>query len=412
MKKIGISFVGFFLLFSAFVGISYGAPKEFQVGCNLMLSGPAAFIGIATKQTLEHAAEVINQEGFTVQGEKYVIKPAYYDSKYIPSEAVLNLEKMLTGGIKFVYSQGSGVTVPLVEKTTAAKVFMMASCSGSHHLTSPKYPYSFRVLPCNEAAFAMYPWLMKAYPQVKNVAHLNPSDEAGFTESETRVKCAKNTGFKNVANEYFKRGATDFYPVATRIVATKPDLIDFGGTGGRDQGLLAKSLREVGYKGIIAISYSDPGALIKFVGTGAEGVLLPNTVAEPTNAKQQELHDWYVKKYGPPVPGILYDAWDPLFILIEAVKKANSFDPVKVAEAFRTVAWDSPFGTMTMGMESLYGLKSSVCRPIPMGIVKNGKLTHLATLPWPSDEMIKKLHADERKATPRCKAGGRLIFRG
>jgi branched-chain amino acid transport system substrate-binding protein len=87
-----------------------------------MLSGPAAFIGIATKQAVDQAAEVINKEGFVVQGEKYTVKPVYYDSKYIPAEAVLNLEKMLTGGIRFVFSQGSGVTVPLVEKTTAAKV--------------------------------------------------------------------------------------------------------------------------------------------------------------------------------------------------------------------------------------------------------------------------------------------------
>jgi len=394
MKKLISSLAGFFLVFVAFLGISQAAPKEFEVGCNFMLSGPAAFIGIATKQAVDHAAEVINKEGFIVQGEKYTVKPVYYDSKYIPAEAVLNLEKMLTGGIKFVFSQGSGVTVPLVEKTTAAKVFMMASCSGSHHLTSPKYPYSFRSLPCNEAAFAMYPWMVKAYPQIKNVAHVNPSDEAGYTESETRVKSAKNVGFKNVINEYFKRGATDFYPVATRIVASNPDFIDFGGTAGRDQGLLAKALRESGYKGIIAISYSDPGALIKVVGSGAEGVLLPNTVAEPQDPKQQELHDWYVKKYGPPVPGILYEMWDPLFVLVEAVKKANSFDPVKVAEAFRTVRWNSVFGPLYVGMESLYGLKSTFCRPIPMGIVKSGELKHLATLPWPSDEEIRKLNAD------------------
>jgi hypothetical protein len=86
--------------------------------------------------------------------------------------------------------------------------------------------------------------------------------------------------------------------------------------------------------------------------------------------------------------------WDPLFVLIEAVKKANSFDPVKVAEAFRTIRWDSVFGPMYVGMEAIYGLKSTFCRPIPMGIVKSGELKHFATLPWPSDEEIKKLNAD------------------
>jgi ABC-type branched-subunit amino acid transport system substrate-binding protein len=116
---------------------------------------------------MDHAVELINKDGFMVQGEKYTVKPIYYDNKYIPAEAVLNLEKMLSGGIKFIHSMGSGVTVPLVEKTTAAKVFMMAGCSGSHHLTNPKYPYTFRVVPTNEAAFAMYPWWLKHIPRSK-----------------------------------------------------------------------------------------------------------------------------------------------------------------------------------------------------------------------------------------------------
>jgi branched-chain amino acid transport system substrate-binding protein len=395
MKKSKIVLVGLFLVLLAFIGTSHAAPKEFIIGCNLVLSGPGADGGIAVQRAIERAVEIINKEGFVVQGEKYIVKPVFYDSKYVPAESVMNLEKMLAADIKFIYSMGSGVTVPLVEKTTSAKVFMMASCSGGDHLTNPKYPYSFRIYPTTEAAFAIYPWLAKTYPQIKKVAHVNPSDEAGFTESATRRKCAKNVGFENVIDEYYKRGATDFYPVATRVVATNPDLIDFGGTAGRDQGLLAKALREVGYKGMIAVFYSNPGVFSKIAGPeNAEGALFPNSVAEPQTPGQKEAHDWYVSRYGEPVPGMFYDNVDPLFMLVEALKKADSFDTGKVSEAFRTVEWDSIFGPAYIGMESLYGIKSSLCRPIPTGVYKDGALRHLATLPWPSPEEIKKLNAD------------------
>ena len=50
---------------------------------------------------------------------------------------------------------------------------------------------------------------------------------------------AEKNGFTNTANEFFKRGAADFYPVATRLAAANPDLIDFGGSIGRDQSLWA-----------------------------------------------------------------------------------------------------------------------------------------------------------------------------
>lgn len=395
MKKLMIGVVGFFLVFPVSLGTSRAAPKEFVVGCNFVLSGPGANMGITATRGLEHTVEVVNKEGFTVQGEKYILKPVIYDSKYAPAEAVLNLEKMMTQGIKFIYSQGSGVTVPLVEKTTAAKSMLISSCSGGRDFTDPKYPYSFRTLPCNETAFATYPWLVKAYPQVKAVGHVNPSDEAGYIESETRLKVAKNVGLKNVANEFFKRGATDFYPVATRVIATKPDLLDFGGTVGRDMGLLVKAFREVGYKGMFMIGYIDAGPFLQVAGAeNAEGVILSNTVTDPTNPKQQEATDWWVKKYGAPVMGTFFHEWDTLFFLIEAVKKANSLDPVKVSEAFRTIRWDSLFGPLYIGMESYYGIKCTFCRSIPLGTVKNGKPAHLANVPWPSDEQIRILNAD------------------
>jgi hypothetical protein len=38
-------------------------------------------------------------------------------------------------------------------------------------------------------------------------------DKAGFTESEDHRMIVEKNGFASVANEYFKRGSTDFYPV-------------------------------------------------------------------------------------------------------------------------------------------------------------------------------------------------------
>ena len=109
----------------------------------------------------------------------------------------------------------------------------------------------------------MYPWLRATYKDVQKIGHMNPSDEAGFTESEDRRMIAEKNGFTNVANEFFKRGSTDFYPVATRLATAKPDLIDFGGSIGRDQSLGCKALRELGYKGKIMLGYSDVKSFVE-----------------------------------------------------------------------------------------------------------------------------------------------------
>ena len=53
-----------------------------------------------------------------------------------------------------------------------------------------------RVQPTNETAYAVYPWLKTAYPDVKRVANMGPSDEAGFTETEDRRMIAGKNGFR------------------------------------------------------------------------------------------------------------------------------------------------------------------------------------------------------------------------
>jgi branched-chain amino acid transport system substrate-binding protein len=358
--------------------------KTVVLGCSIPLSGPAAPTGITTQRTVEHAAELINAKGIMVGGDRYTMVPQFYDNKYVPAEAVTVVEKMLADNVKYLFSSGSGNSVPVVEKTTQAKVLQLSGASGKEHLTGPKFPYSFRVQPCNETAYAVYPWMRTTYGDMKRVAHMNPSDEAGFTESEDRRMIAERNGFTNVGNEYFKRGSTDMYPVATRLVGFKPDLIDFGGTIGRDQGLACKALRELGYEGHILLGYSDAKSFVDIAGPdAAEGTLLFDTLADPQTAEQKELVDWWLKKYGPPFPSYAFLMWDWPFILADGMRKAQSVDPVVVAEALRTTVHQGIFGEERFGMKSVYGIDSSLTRQIPMATIKNGKPTNLAIIDWP-----------------------------
>jgi branched-chain amino acid transport system substrate-binding protein len=372
------------LLVGLQVRIGRAADKTVVLGCSIPLSGPAAPTGITTQRTVEHAVEMINAKGIQIGDDRYTLVTEFYDNKYVPAEAVTVVEKMLADGVRYLFSTGSGNSVPVVEKTTAAKVLQMSGASGKNHLTAPQFPYSFRVQPTNETAYAVYPWVKTTYTNVKRVAHMNPSDEAGFTESEDRRMIAERNGFTNVGNEYFKRGSTDMYPVATRLVGFNPDMIDFGGTIGRDQGLACKALRELGYTGHILLGYSDAKSFVDIAGPeAAEGTLLFDTLAEPQTPEQKDIYDWWIKKYGPPFPSYAYLMWDWPFILAAAMRKAQSVDPVVVAEAMRTTTYHGIFGEERFGMKSVYGLDCSLTRQIPMAIIKAGKPAFLAVIDWP-----------------------------
>ena len=358
--------------------------KEITIGVSIPLTGPGAATGITTQRTLEHGVELINADGIQIGPDSYTLKLAFYDNKYVPAEAVTIVEKVLADGVRFLISLGSGNSVPVVAKTTAVHALQLSYASGKGHLTAPEFPLSFRVAPTNETAYAVYPWLRTEYKDVQKVGHMNPSDEAGFTESEDRRMIAEKNGFSNVANEFFKRGSTDFYPVATRLVGANPDLIDFGGTIGRDQSLGCKALRELGYKGRIMIGYSDAKSFVEVAGPeAAEGTLLFDTLVDPQNAQQKELQEWWLKKYGPPFPTFAFSVWDTPFILALGMKQAQSADPVKIAEALRGAHWEGLYGPEAFGMKSIYGIDTTITRAIPMAVIKGGKPTQLAVVTWP-----------------------------
>ncbi len=363
---------------------AHAEAKEVVVGVSIPLTGPGAATGITTQRTLEHAAELINADGIQVGSDRYTLRLSFYDNKYVPAEAVTVVEKLLADGVRFLISLGSGNSVPVVAKTTAVRCLQLSYASGKGHLTAPEFPLSFRVAPTNETAYAVYPWLRTTYKDVQKVGHMNPSDEAGFTESEDRRMIAEKNGFTNVANEYFKRGSTDFYPVATRLVAANPDLIDFGGTIGRDQSLGCKALRELGYKGKIMLGYSDAKSFVEVAGAdAAEGTLLFDTLVDPQNPQQKELQEWWLKKYGPPFPTFAFSVWDTPFILAMGMKKAQSADPVKIADALRGAHWDGLYGPEAFGMKSVYGIDTTITRAIPMAEIKGGNPTQLAVVTWP-----------------------------
>jgi branched-chain amino acid transport system substrate-binding protein len=372
-------------LTSPFVARSaFAAEKDLAIGVSIPLTGPGAATGITTQRTLEHGVETINAQALTVGGDVYKLKMSFYDNKYVPAEAVTIVEKLLADGTRFLISLGSGNSVPVVAKTTAVKCLQMSYASGKGHLTAPEFPLSFRVAPTNETAWAVYPWLRKTFPNVQKVGHMNPSDEAGFTESEDRRMIAEKNGFTNIANEFFKRGAADFYPVATRLAAANPDLIDFGGSIGRDQALGCKALRELGYKGMIMLGYSDVKSFVEVATPeAAEGTILFDTLVDPQNDAQKELQKWWLDKYGTPFPTFAYSVWDTPFILAEGIRKAKSVDPEAIANAMHGMSWVGLYGPEAFGMKSVYGIDSTITRAIPMAQVKGGKPVQLAMVEWP-----------------------------
>jgi len=67
------------------------------------------------------------------------------------------------------------------------------------------------------------------------------------------------------------------------------------------------------------------------------------------------------------------------------MRKAQSADPVAVAKAMTGMEWDGLYGKARFGMKSIYGIDTTITRPLPMAIVKGGKPVHLDFVSWPAN---------------------------
>ena len=90
--------------------------------------GPGAATGITTQRTLEHGVELVNAEGIVIGSDRYTLKLAFYDNKYVPAEAVTVVEKLLADGVRFL------------------PVAMERDCEACHSLVYDKVGATFRTL--------------------------------------------------------------------------------------------------------------------------------------------------------------------------------------------------------------------------------------------------------------------------
>src|SRR5205807_2614260 len=105
-------------------------------------------------------------------------------------------------------------------------------------------------------------------------------DKVKYIIGNAVVKALKGLGFEVVADEYYERGTKDFYPILTKLLASKPDMLDVAAAPAGEGGLILKQARELGFKGAKGwTAGTNPFTIIGVAGKeAAEGVWSPTNI--------------------------------------------------------------------------------------------------------------------------------------
>src|SRR5256885_10798665 len=194
--------------------------------------------------------EINKAGGCRVGNDVYHINLARYDDRARAADAATAANKLVfQDKVKFIIGNAVGATCNAVQTVPEPeKVLFSFVCWGTSNL-GPDKPYSFRAMLSQwEVAEPFYRWVKEKHSAVKRVALISPNDTSGKDTNTAVGKALKGLGFEVAADEYYERGPKDFYPILTKILATKPDMPDAAAAPAGEGGLILKPARALASK--------------------------------------------------------------------------------------------------------------------------------------------------------------------
>ena len=350
-------------------GSTDAAPKTLVFGVSTSLSGASAPTGRGMLRAVELASEDINAAGGIKAGnDTYTLKLIVYDNKYDTREAVSIANKLIFNDrVQHMITSGGTTVIAVDPIVTENRVFNFAYAYGGKKATNPGAPYTFRTITEPAQAFAtLMPWVAKKYG-LRTLAITSTDDETGLIQAEDSEREAKQLGLTITDKAFAPRGTADFTPMLTRLIAKKPDAIDFGSWAGSDGPVICKQAKELGYKGLYIFSYSQSTpTFLKVAPDCADGALFFQLYAKAPTPLAERVAKRYEEKYKEKFDPLVWRNYDVLWVLKRAIEMAGTVDPTKLKDVMKDVHIDGVFGTTRIGGKSYYGIDCQFLFAIPV----------------------------------------------
>ena len=363
--------------------------KTLKIGVIYGLTGPGSQMQLAKRDTVLMCADWINEKGgVTVNGEQYLIECIVEDNNNTPPGSITAATKLVhQDQVKFILGCVVPVQVDAVASVTEPnKVLYVAERTDIVH---PDRPYSFTP----NYGFAsplpgLYGALLELYPGVKKIAYIVEDEPGARIVGELSQNIAKGHGLTVMEPQIHPWEAPEFYPQWTKIIGEKPDAVDQGLKMPDSTAACVRQGRELGYEGpIIAAIPGDPHLIINMIGKefatdfiyaafDVYGPEAPPMVKEIV-ALWDSIHDEPFDADSP-------ESWDTLWVLVQAIEKAQSLDPTVVAQTWEKMdTFQSTKGTGRMGGAQVFGINHMGFSPCPVIRLQNGEIEFIKWFdPW------------------------------
>jgi branched-chain amino acid transport system substrate-binding protein len=365
------------------------ADNVLKIGVLGVMSGPDASWGLVSKYSAEAGAAMFNEAGgIDIGGQKYKIEIVSIDDKADPKLAVTGAQRLiLKDKVHYIIGPNVDSTIASAQPIAEQNHAMTVSYSFTRSLFSPPHTNTvLGIIPGYQTGPVVFKYLQQN-KGLKSVAFLVVNTAEGLKQRDESVAAAKQLGIAIASSEdTYEAGATDFFPVVSKVVKGNPDLIVLSGVAPADAPKLIKTARELGYKGLLeAETAQDINILNQGAGAAANGFISLGGASTPEirSAYMDEFTKHYLKVAGEWNDEAGTKAY-ALEMIVRTLQKAGkpAIDDIDVfKKAMPDFAIDNPFLKEKTALryvgEGYFQQKRQIGLPMVINSVQDGKFQTL-----------------------------------
>jgi branched-chain amino acid transport system substrate-binding protein len=317
-----------------------------RIGHAAPLTGSIAHLGKDNENGARLAVEEINTHGLTIDGQKIQLELDAQDDAGDPKTGTQVAQKLVDDHVVAVVGHlNSGVSIPASKIYSDAGIVQISPSSTNPAYTQQGFKTTFRVVATDaQQGPALAGYAIKELG-AKRIAVVDDATAYGKGLADEFAKTAQASGATIVAREATNDQATDFRAILTKIKSVQPDVIMYGGmdaTGGP----FTKQAAELGIKAKIL---GGDGVCTDKVGELA-GSAVQNLVCSEAGLalskmdKGADFEKKYEDRFHTPVQIYAPFTYDAVYVIVDAMKRANSIDAPKVLGAMPSTDYNGLIG--------------------------------------------------------------------
>ena len=331
------------------------AAETLKIAAILQLSGPFALQGEETGKQFRAMADLVNARGGLYDGRQ--IEIVALDGKGTPQDSLVALNQAIDRQIRYVVSQQSSVVHALndaISKHNARnpdrRMLLLISDARDPALTEAKCSFwNFRFHYHADTEVNFLTDYLARQQSVRKVYLMNQDYAWGHAVAHASRELARKRGdIQIVGDDLVPLGKVkDFVPYVAKIKSSGADTV-ITGNWGNDLFLLVKAGHDLGLDVRYYIFVGNLAGTVSALGVAGEDRVystLPWHFNAETNPYEKFNREYRAKyRSGQNFDYIM--AHRSVYVLAQAIDKARSDDPLKVAYALEGHTFEGPEGKM------------------------------------------------------------------